>query len=57
MRYQVNHSPSFATLDLHLDLGDSVFGQPNSMLSMTPGIEINKRRSPVRPLGAVFATG
>jgi len=43
VRYEINHSPSFATLDFFLDEFDFVYGQPNSMLSMTPGIGIKAK--------------
>ncbi len=43
MKFEIGHRPMFATLNLELDQGDSVFAQPESMISMTTGIEIEAR--------------
>ncbi len=43
MKYEIGHRPMFSTLCLELDEGDSVVSQPESMISMTTGIEIAAR--------------
>jgi uncharacterized protein (TIGR00266 family) len=40
MKFEIGHRPMFATLNLTLDEDDSVVAQPESMISMTTGIEI-----------------
>lgn len=40
MEYQVKHGPVFSILEIALDEADSVVAQPNSMLSMTGGIDL-----------------
>ncbi len=40
MKYRVNHSPTFSVLEVDLNDQESVRAQPNSMLSMTSGIQI-----------------
>ena len=43
MRFEIGHQPMFATLNLTLDEDDSIVAQPESMISMTTGIEIIAR--------------
>ncbi|OYP33128.1 TIGR00266 family protein [Rhodopirellula sp. MGV] len=43
MDFQVNHAPTFSTLQFELDEGESVIAQPNSMLTMTEGIRLSAR--------------
>jgi uncharacterized protein (TIGR00266 family) len=40
MEYRVKHGPVFAVLEIELDPSDKVVAQPNSMLSMTGGIQL-----------------
>lgn len=41
MEFQVEHGPVFSILEFELDEADSVVAQPNSMLSMTGGIQLS----------------
>ena len=43
MKFEIGHQPMFATLNLTLDEDDSIVAQPESMISMTTGIEIIAR--------------
>ncbi|MCC9601401.1 TIGR00266 family protein [Stieleria sp. JC731] len=43
MEFQVNHAPTFSTLQLSLSQNEYVVAQPNSMLTMTAGIRISAR--------------
>jgi uncharacterized protein (TIGR00266 family) len=43
MRYNVEHAPVFSVLVMELDAEESVVAQPNSMLTMTSGIQIKAR--------------
>ncbi|WP_436715042.1 TIGR00266 family protein [Roseiconus lacunae] len=43
MEFQVNHAPTFSTLQLSLEKDEFVVAQPNSMLTMTAGIRIVAR--------------
>ena len=40
MQYRVEHAPVFSVLAVELDADEFVIAQPNSMLSMTSGIQI-----------------
>lgn len=40
MKFEIGHRPMFATLKLWLDADDQVIAQPESMVSMSTGIEI-----------------
>ena len=41
MEYSVEHDPVFSILKIDMNEGDSVEAQPNSMVSMTSGIQIS----------------
>lgn len=43
MNFEIGHRPMFATLNLELSENDSIVAQPESMISMTTGIEIAAR--------------
>lgn len=43
MKYEITHSPTFSKLDLELDREEFVFAQPDSMLTMTTGVEVSGR--------------
>ena len=40
MNYEIKHDPVFSVLEVALDEGEMVVAQPNSMLTMTGGIQI-----------------
>jgi uncharacterized protein (TIGR00266 family) len=40
MKFEIGHRPMFATLHLTLDADDKIVAQPESMVSMSTGIEI-----------------
>ncbi len=41
MEYSVQHGPVFSVLELHMNQGDLVMAQPDSMLSMTSGLQLS----------------
>ncbi len=41
MEYAVLHGPVFSVLEIHMNQGDLVMAQPDSMLSMTPGLQLS----------------
>ncbi len=43
MKYSIKHTASFPTLEIELDEGERILAQPNTMLSMTPGIRLIAR--------------
>ncbi len=43
MKFEIGHRPMFSTLCLELDEDDSIIAQPESMISMTTGVEIIAR--------------
>lgn len=40
MAFEIQHGPVFSVLQFDLDTGENVVAQPNSMLSMTGGVQI-----------------
>ena len=40
MEFQLHHAPVFTVLEFHLNENEEVIAQPDSMVSITPGIEI-----------------
>ncbi len=40
MEYVIKHSPVFSVLEVHMNETETVVAQPNSMLSMTSGIQL-----------------
>jgi uncharacterized protein (TIGR00266 family) len=43
MDYRIKHGPVFSILEIDMSEADVVVAQPNSMLTMTPGIHISAR--------------
>ena len=41
MEYSVLHGPVFSVLEIHLNQGELVMAQPDSMLSMTSGLQLS----------------
>ncbi len=56
MHYEIKHGPSFSVLEIGLSTNESVVAQPNSLLSMTPGIDL-KARVGRRNAGAKWVSG
>ncbi len=40
MEYVIKHRPVFSVLEVHMNEAETVVAQPNSMLSMTSGIQL-----------------
>jgi uncharacterized protein (TIGR00266 family) len=43
MEFSIKHNPVFSILEVRLDEGETAVAQPNSMLSMTAGIQLKAR--------------
>lgn len=43
MKYTITNAPTFSKLDVSLDAGQSIIAQPNSMLSMTTGVDVTAK--------------
>ncbi len=41
MEYRIQHAPVFTVLEFQLDESDEVVAQPDSMISITPGVQIS----------------
>lgn len=43
MRFDIRHGPTFSTLDVELNQGDRLMAQPNTMLAMSPDVELTAK--------------